>query len=171
MGKPDNDALGVGVGQERVKLHGEGRLPLGISPPGSGVGIDIGGGDTGVVVVKIFLDGIDHLGVGGGRRSTSCLDTGTAGGGGTVSSWLGSCRGSHRSGIEAGEGTCAAGRRHEGGEVVEIDVAWKTHGGLWYCSIIVEYFFPIVLAVLYTVLQKFVVEPDRKLSVNCDSTI
>ena len=118
VGKPDNDALGVGVGQERVKLHGEGRLPLGIGPPCSGVGIDIGGGDTGVVVVKVFLDGIDHLGVGVGRHSTTSL----------VSRWLGSCRGSHRSGIETGEGTCAAGRRHEGGKVVEIDIAWKTHG-------------------------------------------
>ena len=126
VGKPDDDALGLWIGEERVELHGEGRFPLGIGPPGSGVGVDIGGCDAGVIVVEILLDGVDHLGVGGG----SSWGTGTAGGGGTVSRGLGSCCGSHRSSIEAGEATCTARRRHEGGEVVEIDIAWKTHACL-----------------------------------------
>jgi len=126
MGKPDDDALGIRVGKKRVKLHWKGGFPLGISPPGSGIGIDISRGYTGVIVVEILLDGVDHLGIGSGR--SSYWGTGTAGRC-TVSRRLGGCCGSHSSGIQAGEGTCTAGRRHEGGEVVEIDVAWKTHVG------------------------------------------
>ena len=130
VGKPNDDALGVRVGEHLVELHGEGRLPLGVGPTGSGVGIDIGGSDPRIVVVEILLDGVDHcyIGVGGGRSSRDTR-------GGAIGRRLGSCRGGHSGGIEAGIGTCAACRRHEGGQVVEIDVAWKTHFACGLCCL------------------------------------
>ena len=129
VGKPNDDALGVGVGEEGMKLHRKGRLPLGVGPAGPGVGIDIGGSDPRIVVVEILLDGVDHCYVGvGGGRSSRATSRGTRGG--AIGRRLGSCRGGHSGGIEAGIGTCAACRRHEGGQVVEIDVARKTHFSL-----------------------------------------